>query len=70
MPPKASKQSVNYGVGHFSSHCGQSFDDDRGYCKHFIPPLSLENDLGQCRLVSGPINKVYWCKLWQRAQSR
>ena len=35
------------------------FDDDKGYCKYFIPPLSPATQLSQCQKVAGSINKVY-----------
>ncbi len=67
--PKVSKQSVDYGLGMNNRHCGKSFDGDR-YCKHFIPPLLSASDLGQCKRVTGAINKVYWCRLFARAYPR
>jgi hypothetical protein len=36
----------------------------------FIPPLSLTGNLGQCQKVAGPINPVYWCRLFARGQSK
>src|SRR5438046_6263276 len=61
MPiPKVSKDSVDYSLGYKDSHCCKSFDDDKGYCRYFISPLSSATQLGQCDKVSGSINKVYW----------
>jgi hypothetical protein len=67
---KISKGDVHYSIGHADSHCGKSFPDDKGYCRFFISPLSAVTELGQCQKVAGAINKVYWCKLWERAQSK
>ncbi len=44
------------------SHCGKSYSDDRGYCRYFIEPRG-NSELGQCERVSGPINRLYWCRL-------
>ena len=70
MPPKITKAEAHYSIGHKDSHCGKSFADDTGYCRYFITPLSSAIELGQCRKVSGSINRVYLCKLWERAQSK
>jgi len=67
---KIAKADVNYSIGHADSHCGKSFDDDKSYCRYFIPPLSAATQLGQCQKVAGSINKAYWCKLFARAQSK
>ena len=37
---KLGKGQVDYGIGHRDEHCGKSFEDDKGYCRHFIEPLS------------------------------
>ena len=55
---KASKESVNYSRGMADSHCGKSFKDDTGYCRHFIPPSSPAND-GSCERVAGTINAAW-----------
>jgi len=52
---KAEKRSVDYSRGHRGSHCG--------------PPTGAA-DLGACEKVSGAISRVYWCRLWSRAQSK
>ncbi len=36
----------------------------------FVPPMSPATELGQCQRVTGPINKVYWCRLFARAHNR
>jgi hypothetical protein len=35
----ASKSEVNYSRGHAGAHCGKAPDDDKAYCRYFIPPL-------------------------------
>jgi hypothetical protein len=45
--------------GHAGAHCGKALDDDKAYCRYFIPPLSPASNLGQREKVAGPINKVY-----------
>jgi len=67
---KASKSVVDYSRGHAGAHCDKVLDDDKAYCQHFIPPLSPTGNLGQCEKVAGPINPVYWCRLFSRAQSK
>ena len=67
---KASKSEVDYSRGHAGAHCGKVLEDDKAYCRHFIQPLSPASNLGQCERVAGPINKVYWCRLFARALSR
>jgi hypothetical protein len=57
---KANKTDVDYSVGMEKSHCGKVFKDDEGYCKHFVKPSA-------CQKVSGYIDPVYWCKLWEKA---
>jgi hypothetical protein len=66
---KASKSEVDYSRGHAGAHCGKALDDDKAYCRYFIPPLSPASNLGQCEKVAGPINKVYWCRLFARANA-
>jgi hypothetical protein len=66
---KQTKQAVDYSHGHRDSHCGKSFDGDTGYCRHFIQ-TSPGSDVGQCEKVAGQINRVYWCKLFAREQSK
>jgi len=67
---KATKASVDYSPGHKDSHCGKSFDDDNGYYRYFMSPLSWATQLGQCQKVAGSINKVHWCRLYVRAHSK
>ena len=55
--------------GHAGAHCGKVLDDDKAYRRYFIPPLSPASNLGQCEKVAGPINKVYWCRLFARANA-
>jgi hypothetical protein len=62
---KQTKAQANYGRGHRESHCGKSFKDDTGYCRHFIPCRASNN--GMCERVEGSISPVYWCKLFSRA---
>jgi hypothetical protein len=65
---KADKRSVNYSLGHKASHCGKVFDDDKGYCEHFVPHRNDHNALpGTCEKVEGGISRVYWCRLWAKA---
>jgi len=68
--PKADKQSVDYTRGHADSHCGETFDGDHGYCRHFIETPSGAADLGACERVSGSIKRVYWCRLFARANAK
>jgi len=66
--PKLSKDEVGYGFGMKENHCGKAFEDDRNYCRHFIPPLSESAlNLGTCEKVEGPISRVFWCRLFARA---
>ncbi len=68
---KVSKSEVDYSIGMKGSHCGQTFDDDKGYCRHFVEPRSMSTaDLGTCEKVSGPISRVFWCRLFAKAQGR
>ena len=66
---KASKYSVNYSRGHRDSHCGKSFDGDRGFCRHFrfLPGSRAVEKVGACTKVSGDIKAMMWCKLFARA---
>jgi len=34
--------TVDYGLGHKDSHCGKAFDDDKRYCRYFIPPSARQ----------------------------
>jgi hypothetical protein len=54
-----SKSEVDYSRGHAGALCGKALDDDKAYCRYFIPPLSPASNLGQCEKVASPINKVY-----------
>jgi uncharacterized C2H2 Zn-finger protein len=66
---KRVKTLVDYSRGHKESHCGKTFEDDKGYCKHFIEPTHHHSfDLGKCQLVEGNISRVYWCKLYEKAK--
>jgi hypothetical protein len=65
---KASKEQVDYSRGMADRHCGKSFKDDTGFCRHFIPPSDPAND-GSCERVAGTISQIYWCKLFNRAVS-
>jgi hypothetical protein len=67
---KADKRSVDYSWGHRDSHCGHAFDGDKNYCRHFIEPPTGATDLGACEKVSGAISRIFWCRLWTRAQSK
>ena len=67
---KASKSEVDYSRGHAGAHCGKALDDDKAYCRYFSPPSSPASNLGQCEKVAGPINKVYWCRLFAEAHGR
>jgi len=67
---KANKSEVGYSRGHAGAHCGKMLDDAKAYCRYFISPLSPVSNLGQREKVAGPINKVYWCRLFARAQSK
>lgn len=62
---KASKHDVDYSIGMIESHCGKVFKDDKGYCR-FYHHEGL--DKGWCEKVSGDINSVYWCKLFEKAK--
>ena len=65
---KVSKTSVDYKRGHANSHCGQAFNDDKGYCRYFIePPTGLISDLGTCERVQREIVRVFWCRLFAPA---
>ncbi len=67
---KIRKSDVDYGIGHAESHCGKTSDTDKGYCRYFIAPLSPAAQLGQCQKVAGAINKVYWCRLFEKVHSK
>jgi hypothetical protein len=68
---KATKASVDYSPGMRDAHCGKVFKEDRGYCRHFVPSHSqAPNDNGSCTEVAGSIGRVYWCRLFSKAQSR
>ncbi|HEY6021570.1 MAG TPA: hypothetical protein VIY48_17290 [Candidatus Paceibacterota bacterium] len=67
---KFSKESVNYSRGMKDSHCGKVFSDDKGYCRHFSH-LSVNEEgkmSGECQIVSGDINPIYWCKKFDKAK--
>jgi hypothetical protein len=55
---KVSKQTAEYSRGHAGAHCGKVLDDDKSYCRHFIPPLSPTGSLWQCEKVAGAINHL------------
>jgi hypothetical protein len=56
---KKSKKEVDYSKGMKSSHCGPLSLYDKGDCRHYITG-------GACKLVSGKIDKKYWCKLFEK----
>ena len=62
---KRAKTEVDYSKGMPTEHCGQQSRNDRNACKHFLPSKTMASD--RCELVEGPINRTYWCKLWERA---
>lgn len=64
---KYSKEEVDYSRGHIDSHCGWCFEDDTGYCKHFIR-IKPPSEKGKCRLVEGDINALFWCKKWEKKE--
>jgi hypothetical protein len=61
---KADKRQVNYSQGHQDAHCGKTFPNDRGFCRHYRPRNDTE---GVCIKVEGIIKAIYWCKLFARA---
>lgn len=64
---KLTKEETKYSRGMIHSHCGKVFSNDNGYCKHFIrrhDPTSR----GECQIVSGPIDPVYWCTEFEKAK--
>jgi hypothetical protein len=68
---KAHKRNVDYSRGMKERHCGKSFEDDTGYCKHFVePPSQSIGDLGTCARVQGEISRVFWCRLFARANTK
>jgi hypothetical protein len=67
MTIKATKSEVHYQIGMAKSHCGKSFKDDEGYCRHYRPNTEYE---GTCEKVEGAIKAMYWCRLWSKAPSR
>ena len=69
---KANKTEVNYSRGMQNAHCGKSFRDDTNYCRHFISSSNSRtpNGDGSCTEVAGTISRVYWCRLFSKAQSR
>lgn len=64
---KLTKEQANYSRGMINSHCGKVFDNDRAYCKHFIRHHE-DTDLGECEVVQGAINPVYWCSKFSKAK--
>jgi len=50
---KESKAEVNYSHGNRAAHCG--------ICAHY---QAAEH---KCKLVSGQISPLYWCRLFKRA---
>jgi hypothetical protein len=63
---KKSKSEVDYSKGMKSSHCGPLSLYDKGFCRHFAGGKSWLHGLGTCELVSGSIDKEYWCKLFEK----
>jgi len=62
---KHAKTEVDYSRGMPSEHCGRLSQNDRNACQHFLPSKTMGPD--HCELVEGPIDRNYWCKLWERA---
>jgi hypothetical protein len=60
---KVSKQSVDCNLGMKESHCGKAFED-------VPPPSNSALELGTCEKVEGEISRVFWCRLFTRANSR
>jgi hypothetical protein len=67
---KVTKASVDCSRGHRDAHCGHAFEGDKGYCRHFIEPPTGATDLGACEKVSGAISRIFWCRLFAKAQSK
>lgn len=63
MTDKVAKDEVKYSRGHMQEHCGPTFHDDKYYCRHFIPGPGYT---GNCELVRGAIDPIYWCELFKR----
>jgi hypothetical protein len=71
MLKQVSKQAADYSLGRRDAHCGKALEDDESYCRYLIEPRSgLATELGRCEKVEGPISRVFWCRLFARAQSR
>lgn len=65
---KKPKGEVDYSPGHKESHCGPVSDEDAGYCKHFVAGRARKTRLGECHKVAGDIKRMYWCKLFEKAE--
>ena len=65
MADKVSKDSVDYSRGMYESHCGPTFRDDKGYCKHFISGAGV---YGTCEEVRGTIDPIMWCTMFKKAK--
>lgn len=70
---KQPKASVDYSPGHKESHCGPVSADDKGYCRNFrklqlAPRPQSWSSGGSCVKVIGGIKRMYWCKLFEKAQ--
>jgi hypothetical protein len=46
MLHKVDKQSVSYSRGHRDAHCGRSYENDTGYCRHFVEPSNPASQTG------------------------
>ena len=64
---KLTKEETNYSRGMIHSHCGKVFPNDNGYCKHFIRHHEATSN-GECQIVDGPIDPVYWCTEFAKAR--
>jgi hypothetical protein len=67
---KKPKGEVDYSPGHKESHCGPVSADDKGYCKHFrrLYLLAKYSSGGSCVKVLGGVKRMYWCKLFEKAE--
>ena len=64
---KKPKAEVDYSVGHKDSHCGPTSGSDTGWCKNFVGGKLRKTREGECYKVAGPIRRMYWCKLFEKA---
>lgn len=59
MAEKRAKSEVNYSLG--GEHCHA--------CVNFINE-NEKTEMGECKLVAGPINPHYWCELFKRMRDK